>query len=238
MESGYSGQIFFADWLPLMYNAVWTSWQCLFAYALEQDVNDEYVYKYPRIYAAGQKSKYFNKVIFWRWICFSIWHGAVTYFGVIYGMSGPIDSSGLTYSHWYTSSLAFSIIIHIIVLKLFIESVYWNWVSTCTGLICVIIYYASVVILNLDFLAKVLQPELEGEYMMMLTNGKAWICMIVLPAVALIPDLTYTLAKRVFYPTPTDFVMLKQQKHPNYIYDGFDDVYVPPLPHGIRDEKE
>jgi len=35
-SNGYSGQIFFADWLPMLYNALWTSWQCLFAYVLEQ----------------------------------------------------------------------------------------------------------------------------------------------------------------------------------------------------------
>ena len=34
--NGFSGQIFFAEWLPTMYNAVWTSWQCLFAYSIEQ----------------------------------------------------------------------------------------------------------------------------------------------------------------------------------------------------------
>ena len=36
IANGYSGQIFFAEWLTTMFNAVWTSWQCLFAYALEQ----------------------------------------------------------------------------------------------------------------------------------------------------------------------------------------------------------
>ena len=152
VECGYSGQIFFAEWLPTMYNAVWTSWQCLFAYSLEQDVNDQYIYKYPRLYAAGQKGLYFTTGIFWRWIIFSVWHGAVSYFGTVFGMQGSIDSSGLTYTHWFTSSLAFSIIIHIIMIKLFLESVYWNWISTCTGIICLAIYYASVILLNLPFL--------------------------------------------------------------------------------------
>ena len=36
LENGFSGQIFFADWLQTLYNAAWTSWACLFAYALEQ----------------------------------------------------------------------------------------------------------------------------------------------------------------------------------------------------------
>ena len=35
LENGYSGQIFFADWLQTLYNALWSSWACLFAYALE-----------------------------------------------------------------------------------------------------------------------------------------------------------------------------------------------------------
>ena len=34
--NGFSGQIYFADWLPMLYNAIWTSWHCLFAYVLEQ----------------------------------------------------------------------------------------------------------------------------------------------------------------------------------------------------------
>ena len=39
-SNGFSGQIYFADWLPMLYNAVWTSWPCLFALMFERDVND------------------------------------------------------------------------------------------------------------------------------------------------------------------------------------------------------
>ena len=34
--NGFSGQIYFADWLPMLYNAVWTSWHCLFAFLFEK----------------------------------------------------------------------------------------------------------------------------------------------------------------------------------------------------------
>ena len=33
--NGYSGQIFFPEYLPALYNAFWTSFQCLFAYTVE-----------------------------------------------------------------------------------------------------------------------------------------------------------------------------------------------------------
>jgi P-type E1-E2 ATPase len=35
-SNGYSSQIFFADWLPMLYNAFFTSWACLFAFMMER----------------------------------------------------------------------------------------------------------------------------------------------------------------------------------------------------------
>ena len=45
--NGFSGQIFFLDWLPMLYNAVFTSWHCLFTLYLEKDVNFNYSFRYP-----------------------------------------------------------------------------------------------------------------------------------------------------------------------------------------------
>ena len=47
-------------------------------------MNDQFVYKYPVVYRAGQKNVYFNMKVFWRWIIMAIWHGATTYFGSVY----------------------------------------------------------------------------------------------------------------------------------------------------------
>ena len=65
-------------------------------------------------------------------------------------------------------------------------------------------------------------------------SGKGWVLLIVMPAVALLPDITYLLCQKIFYPTPTDVVMLKQQKDPHYVYDGFDHVYIPQLPKNMQ----
>lgn len=34
--NGYSGQIYFADWLPMLYNVFWTSWPCIFTFVFER----------------------------------------------------------------------------------------------------------------------------------------------------------------------------------------------------------
>ena len=63
----------------------------------------------------------------------------------------------------------------------------------------------------------------------MLASGKAWIVLLVLPLIALLPDITYMLCQKIFFPTPTDVVMLRQQKQPDYVYGGFREVYCPKL---------
>ena len=77
----------------------------------------------------------------------ALWHGITAFYGAVYGMAGPIDSSGKTYSHWFTSCLTFSLIMHIIVFKLFIETSYWNWFTVLINLGCgLLLYYFSVIL--------------------------------------------------------------------------------------------
>ena len=78
--NGFSGMIYFADWLPTLYNVFFTSWPCLFAFMLERDLDDENALKTPILYQAGQLKRYFNFKVFWKWIGLSIIHGA----GVFY----------------------------------------------------------------------------------------------------------------------------------------------------------
>lgn len=78
--NGYSSQIYFADWLPMLYNAFWTSWACLFAFSFEQDADDKNSIEHPILYTIGQKGKYFNFTIFWKWIMLALFHGIVAFF--------------------------------------------------------------------------------------------------------------------------------------------------------------
>jgi hypothetical protein len=112
-------------------------------------------------------------------------------------------------------------------IKLLLETNFWNWVSIITGLICFFMYYASVFILNYRWVSEFLQPELQGQFILIVTNAKALIALILVPFVALLPDLTWILFQKVFFPSLTDAVMLRQQKDPHYVFEGFDNVLIP-----------
>lgn len=50
---------------------------------------------------------------------------------------------------------------------------------------------------------------------------KFWLLFFALPGIALLPDITYMLFKRVFFPTPADGVMHEQVFNPKFKFQGF-----------------
>lgn len=102
--------------------------------------------------------------IFWNYLC-----KCITFLLIILkGLKDAVDPSGMTQQHWWTSSIAFTVIINTIVLKLFIETNFWNWLSFGTGAFCIILYSATVLLLNTKPVSDVLQPELQNEYFLIL----------------------------------------------------------------------
>jgi phospholipid-translocating P-type ATPase (flippase) len=207
--NGLSGQIYFADWLPMLYNSLWTSLTCLFAYALERDVEFSISVNNPQLYEAGQQKKYFSFAIFWKWVILSIFHGVVTFFGCSYGFSGSIDDEGKTEDMWFASTVAFSCIIHLVTLKLAIEVNFMNWIALVAGIGSVFFYWSFVIVLNTTTFSQLFQPELEWIYFRILSNLKGWIVIIFLPIIALIPDMTIKYFTKLYNPDESDKVVSK-----------------------------
>lgn len=208
--NGFSGQIYFADWLPMLYNALWTSLTCLFAYALEKDVTYAVTVRNPQLYAPGQRREFFSYAIFWKWVILAAVHGIVIFFSCSYGFRGIIDSDGKTEDMWFTSTIAFSCIIHLVTLKLAIELIFLNWVVLLAGIGSVVFYWIFVIILNTSPFAHAFQPEIEFVYFRMFANLKFWIAILFLPAIALIPDATIKYFSQLYFPTESDKVIMRE----------------------------
>jgi len=148
--NGFSGQVFFPDWLPMLYNALFTSWPCLIAMLLEKDVDDNLSFKYSQIYKAGQLGKLFNFKVFWKWIIFAIWHGAVCFFiPLVTGLTSS-DYTGKISDHWRHSTTSFSLIINLVFFKLLVETRHLNMYTVISGIFSIALYY-----LVLTFLSEI-----------------------------------------------------------------------------------
>jgi phospholipid-transporting ATPase len=123
--SGFSGQIYFLDWLPSMYNTFWTSWPCLTFFTLERDLTPKDSLVYSNLYSAGQKSFYFNVGSFWRWIGFAFLSACWIYWLPVVSVEGGVSSNGRGTSLFWMSTVSFIMLIHTVNLKLLITAQFW-----------------------------------------------------------------------------------------------------------------
>jgi hypothetical protein len=63
---------------------------------------------------------------FWTWIIFAFIHGILLFFFLSYGFTISIDENGRYQDHWLKTSLAFSSIITVVTIRIFIDTLYWN----------------------------------------------------------------------------------------------------------------
>jgi magnesium-transporting ATPase (P-type) len=205
-SNGFSGQLYFADYLTTMYNAIFTSWCCLFVFSLERDVDLYIVKKFPMLYAAGQKNYFFNLKIFWSYILYAILHGTICYFLPELTLKDTYDDSGKTLNHWYKSTVNFSLIIHVVSYKLLIISDFWNWVNLSAFFLSIALYYIVVFVLCTDKLAFTLQNELANVLQNLFKDLKFWLLMIFGPFLATIIDITIKQISYSAFPIPTNYI--------------------------------
>jgi phospholipid-transporting ATPase len=127
--NGFSGQIYFSDWFTNFYNTFWSSWPMVINFTLDRDVEREISLKYPSLYKAGHCNKYMNPKIFWTWTAFAMFHGAILFWIPMLNNHFMSEPDGKIKDHWWTSSLSFTILLHIVTIKLFLATDYWNYLS-------------------------------------------------------------------------------------------------------------
>jgi hypothetical protein len=141
------------------------------------------------------------------WVVLALFHGLLCYWIPTAGFASHVDESGIDTGLWWVSTLSFTLVIHVVTIKLFIESVFWNKMNVAVGLISLLLYYLTIVVLNTAAFSSVFQPQLYYVFFKLLDNGKAWLWIILGPFIAVIPDLSILIYRTNFKPTPVDKVL-------------------------------
>lgn len=190
----------------MLYNSLWTSLTCLFAFSFEKDIMNESL-RVPQLYKLGQERHYFSYRIFWKWVALSIYHGIIIFFGCNFGFRGIITTDGKTDGLWFASTTAFSCIIHLVTMKLVVEIIFLNWIVILAGGVSVAFYWLFVIVFNTHAISSVFQPQLDNVYFRMFSNIQFWIAIVLLPIIALIPDATMKYYQMLYWPTISDIAI-------------------------------
>ena len=210
--TGYSGQLFFLDWLPTLYNAVFTSWQCLFAFMYERDINEAYTFKFPLVYKIGQEGRLFTKTHFWSQILLALYQGLLCFFVPMYGAGGPYPSPdvGRTYDHWYYSTVSYALILHLVTYKLFVDSSHWTLFSILSGLMGIALFYLVAFVGAIPSVSDFFHPELASLMIMIASDPRYYYLQILVPILCMIPNFSVNFVIQIFYPEIEHTIMHMQ----------------------------
>jgi magnesium-transporting ATPase (P-type) len=235
--NGYSGQPFFADIMPILYNTLWTSWPCLVAYSIDRTIKYDHhshivqELNYQKetlknkilgryrslmsiLYTAGQKRSYFNLKVFWTWLICAIIHGGICFLCIVEGLQQTsMMANGKLIDHWWLTTLSFTVIVHVATYKIYVELSYWNYFTLLTSLISIAFFYLCILMVGIPHLAKVAQNELNETMENMFITPVFWISITLLPFVCLSIDMSMKFFKRFAFPNPLDLFELNETKH-------------------------
>jgi len=202
-ETGFSGQILFADWLSIGYNAAYSSFGCIFGFCLDQDVNAESVSKYPRLYEFSMFGDGFDMKQFATWMAIAVWHGGVCYF-IPYGWMYTPDDDGKVFGHWFHGTTSFVCLLIIVHFKMATMIYSFNYMVNRAVIVSIGIFFVTFFILCQYFFSTAwgLQEEMLGFDGLIFANKRFYLCIIITPIFAIIPDCVFKYLQVTYAPQP------------------------------------
>ena len=210
---GWSGQIFFPDWYGTMFNAIFTSWPCIFVFAYEKEHDVKTCKKFPILYRAGPKNVLFNLKVFWVYILFGLIHSILCFYIPACGLRGYTDINGSTMDNWRIATVSFTLVIHVVSMKLIIISEFWNKINLLFTVISIIFYYIVLIAFSTNSIGKIFQPEVIGVFFDIISNMKSLFIIIFAPFIICLPDIMFKQIFFTYIPTPSEYITkFKQDK--------------------------
>ena len=97
-------------------------------------------------------------------------------------------------------------------MKLLTELLFLNWIALVAGLLSIFFYWGFVIVFNFHFISMIFQPQIDNVYFRLFGDLKFWFALILLPLIALIPDITLKYFKMLYWPTPIDHALFKSKQ--------------------------
>jgi len=203
-QCSFQGQIAYPEWLSSAYSTLFTSLPILFICAFDRDLPDEVVDVHPELYTEGPRRLRFNLPIFSSWVVGAVWHGALAWLvpSLAFGSSSHDDGE-----FWLASVASFTLVVVNVSLRLWIVSL--NRFSPMTLFVLsfsFVLYIFTLLVLGHTMLGEMMQPQMEGVPIKMLSSPKALAAVGITAVVVLTVDALLNELSICLRPLPLDNV--------------------------------
>nr|XP_033488844.1 phospholipid-transporting ATPase 11C [Epinephelus lanceolatus] len=187
---GYSQQPLYDAAYLTMYNICFTSMPIL-AYSLfEQHICIEVLLDNATLYREIAKNGMLRWGPFLYWTLLGVFHGLLFFFGVRYLFSNPaLQDNGQVFGNWSYGTIVFTVLVFTVTLKLALDTRHWTWINhfVIWGSLAFYVFFSF-------FWGGIIWPFLKQQrlyfvFANMLSSVSAWLVIILLILLSLLPEI-------------------------------------------------
>uniref|UniRef100_A0A8B9LVP3 Phospholipid-transporting ATPase n=1 Tax=Astyanax mexicanus TaxID=7994 RepID=A0A8B9LVP3_ASTMX len=207
---GFSQQPLYDTAYLTLYNISFTSLPILLYSLIEQHINMDILKRDPSLYRDIAKNSLLQWPIFVYWTFLGVFDAMVFFFGAFFLFDNTtFTSNGQMFGNWTFGTLVFTVLVFTVTLKLALDTHYWTWINHFVIWGSLLFY----VIFSLLW-GGIIWPFLNYQrmyyvFMQMLASGPAWLSIILLVMVSLLPDVVKKVICRALWPTTTERIQLR-----------------------------
>ncbi|XP_037384573.1 phospholipid-transporting ATPase IH isoform X2 [Talpa occidentalis] len=204
---GFSQQTLYDAAYLTLYNISFTSLPILLYSLMEQHVGVETLRRDPALYRDVAKNALLRWPVFIYWTLLGVFDALVFFFGAYFIFENTaVASNGQVFGNWTFGTLVFTVMVFTVTLKLALDTHYWTWINHLVIWGSLLFY----VVFSLLW-GGIIWPFLSYQrmyyvFIQMLSSGPAWLAIVLLITVSLMPDVLKKVLCRQLWPSATERV--------------------------------
>uniref|UniRef100_A0A3Q2HUI3 Phospholipid-transporting ATPase n=1 Tax=Equus caballus TaxID=9796 RepID=A0A3Q2HUI3_HORSE len=209
---GFSQQTLYDTAYLTLYNISFTSLPILLYSLMEQHVGAEALKREPSLYRDVAKNALLRWRVFIYWTLLGVFDALVFFFGAYFMFENTtVTSNGQVFGNWTFGTLVFTVMMFTVTLKLALDTHYWTWINHFVLWGSLLFY----VVFSLLW-GGIVWPFLNYQrmyyvFIQMLSSGPAWLAIVLLITVSLLPDVLKKVLCRQLWPSATERVQKSEK---------------------------
>uniref|UniRef100_H2YBK4 Phospholipid-transporting ATPase n=1 Tax=Ciona savignyi TaxID=51511 RepID=H2YBK4_CIOSA len=212
--NGLTAQSSFDDWFVTLYNLVYTSMPVFMLAVFDQDLNDEYCIKFPKLYLPGQTNELFNIKIFFRSIIRGIFTSLALFFIPYGAFVDGMHSDGTNITDLQTLSIVISTsLIIVVTLQVALDTSYWTPINHFFIWGSIGIYFLVTFAMYSNGLYQILPNNFPfvGVARTAFQFPSLWFTVLLVSAICFLPVVASRYLTSLLWPTYTEKVKRKMK---------------------------
>ncbi|XP_057388675.1 phospholipid-transporting ATPase IH isoform X4 [Balaenoptera acutorostrata] len=204
---GFSQQTLYDTAYLTLYNISFTSLPILLYSLMEQHVAMDTLKRDPALYRDIAKNALLRWRVFIYWTFLGVFDALVFFFGAYFMFENTtVTSNGQMFGNWTFGTLVFTVMVFTVTLKLALDTHYWTWINH------VVIWGSLLFYVVFSLLwGGIIWPFLNYQrmyyvFIQMLSSGPAWLAIVLLVVVSLLPDVLKKVLCQQLWPSATEKV--------------------------------